>query len=237
MAESQQVGQVSDRIVIAEGVHVVLRRSARARRMTLRVPRDGTDPVLTLPLRVPLAEGQAFALSKSEWLRQAQARIPQPRRAEAGVAMPVAGRTLTITPADLRICRIEGDALLVPQGRPVAATVQAFLKHLAISALRPACDRHAAALGRDYRAIALRDTRSRWGSCSSDGRLMFSWRLAMAPPEVLDYVAAHEVAHLAHMDHSPRFWAAVAGLMPDWRARRDWLRQNGGDLMLWRFRD
>lgn len=88
MAESQQVGQVSDRIVIAEGVHVVLRRSARARRMTLRVPRDGTDPVLTLPLRVPLAEGQAFALSKSEWLRQAQARIPQPRRAEAGWRFP-----------------------------------------------------------------------------------------------------------------------------------------------------
>ena len=236
MAESQQVGQVSDRIVIAEGVHVVLRRSARARRMTLRVPRDGTDPVLTLPLRVPLAEGQAFALSKSEWLRQAQARIPQPRRAEAGAAIPVAGRALTITPADLRICRIEGDALLVPQGRPVAATVQAFLKHLAISALRPACDRHAAALGRDYRAIALRDTRSRWGSCSSDGRLMFSWRLAMAPPEVLDYVAAHEVAHLVHMDHSQHFWSVVEGLVPQWRQQRDWLRRHGGELMLWRFR-
>ena len=94
--------------------------------------------------------------------------------------------------------------------------------------LRAACDRHAAALGRSYQAIVLRDTRSRWGSCTSDGRLMFSWRLAMAPLAVLDYVAAHEVAHLRHMDHSPRFWAAVAGLVPDYAQHRDWLRRHDG---------
>jgi predicted metal-dependent hydrolase len=96
--------------------------------------------------------------------------------------------------------------------------------------MRPAeaaCDRHAAALGRQPRALSLRDTRSRWGSCTHDGRLMFSWRLAMAPPEVLDYVAAHEVAHLAHMDHSPAFWAATARLMPDYARHRAWLRAHG----------
>ena len=87
-----------------------------------------------------------------------------------------------------------------------------------------------------FTALALRDTRSRWGSCTHEGRLMYSWRLAMAPPEVLDYVAAHEVAHLAHMDHSPRFWAAVATLMPGYAPRRAWLRRNGADLMAWSFR-
>ena len=84
--------------------------------------------------------------------------------------------------------------------------------------------------------IALRDTRSRWGSCTAQGRLMFSWRLAMAPDGVLDYVAAHEVAHLAHMNHAPAFWAEVGRLMPDWTARRDWLRRNGAALQAWQFR-
>lgn len=230
-------GQVAERLVIAQGIELVLRRSARARRMTLRVPRDGGDPVLTLPARLPMAEARAFVISKSDWLAQARAKLPQLRRPEPGAVMPVGGQGLRITPAPLRAPQVRGEALLVPEGRAVAPMVQALLKHLAHQQLRLACDRHAAALGRSYRSIVLRDTRSRWGSCSMDGRLMFSWRLAMAPPEVLDYVAAHEVAHLAHMDHSPRFWAAVGRLMPEWRARRDWLRSHGGDLMLWRFRD
>ena len=105
------------------------------------------------------------------------------------------------------------------------------------SLVAEASDRHARALGRRFTALALRDTRSRWGSCTHEGRLMYSWRLAMAPPEVLDYVAAHEVAHLRHMDHSPRFWAAVAGLMPGYAIHRDWLRRHGADLMAWQFRD
>ncbi|MGR3434759.1 MAG: M48 family metallopeptidase, partial [Shimia sp.] len=83
----------------------------------------------------------------------------------------------------------------------------------------------------------LRDTRSRWGSCSAAGGLNYSWRLVMAPPEVLDYVAAHEVAHLAQMNHSPRFWAEVAGLMPGYEAPRGWLRRHGADLHRYRFGD
>ena len=113
----------------------------------------------------------------------------------------------------------------------------AWLRVLAGTRLRAACDRHAARLGRSWRALVLRDTRSRWGSCTHDGRLMFSWRLAMAPPEVLDYVAAHEVAHLAHMDHSPRFWATVETLLPDHAPQRAWLKMQGGALMMWRFHD
>jgi predicted metal-dependent hydrolase len=85
-------------------------------------------------------------------------------------------------------------------------------------------------LGREVAQIALRDTRSRWGSCSATGRLMFNWRLAMAPPAVLDYVAAHEVAHLVEMNHAPAFWAVVARLCPDWRAQRAWLKAHGGAL-------
>ena len=111
----------------------------------------------------------------------------------------------------------------------------AFLKHLARDRLTAASDRYATQIGCRYTRVTLRDTRSRWGSCTADGGLMYSWRLIMAPPEVLDYVAAHEVAHLAEMNHSPAFWAVVARLMPGYAARRRWLKQHGQSLHAHRF--
>ncbi|MBK4215420.1 M48 family metallopeptidase [Paracoccus caeni] len=224
-------------IVLSDGLRLLVRRSGRARRMTLRVPRDGGMAVLTLPRSAALAEGRAFAESKAGWLRSAAERVPQPLVAAHGVTLPVEGRGLILTPAAVRVVSVEGDRLLLPASRPSGPVVQAFLKHLAHQRLTLACDTHAGSLRLPYRALVLRDTRSRWGSCSHDGRLMFSWRLAMAPPEVLDYVAAHEVAHLAQMDHSPRFWATVGRLMPEYERHRGWLRKNGSDLMAWRFRD
>jgi predicted metal-dependent hydrolase len=115
--------------------------------------------------------------------------------------------------------------------------IEAFVKLLARHRLSDACDRYAAQVGRKHAGLTLRDTRSRWGSCSAAGKLMFSWRLAMAPPEVLDYVAAHEVAHLVEMNHAPAFWAVVARLMPDYQRHRNWLKQNGATLQAIRFRD
>ncbi|WP_245999407.1 M48 family metallopeptidase [Paracoccus methylarcula] len=228
---------MTETITTSSGFRIALRRSARARRMTLRVPRAGGDPVLTLPPRVSLSEGRAFAEAQAEWLRRATSRQVVAQPVESGALLPVGGRLLRVTPFPIRNARIEGEALLIPRNRPAAPVIQAFLKHLAQQRLHAACDGFATALGRDYRSIVLRDTRSRWGSCSSDGRLMFSWRLAMAPPAVLNYVAAHEVAHLAHMDHSPRFWAQVETLMPGHKPYRDWLRLHGNELLAWQFRD
>jgi predicted metal-dependent hydrolase len=121
--------------------------------------------------------------------------------------------------------------------RAVPAAVAGVLKALARDRLTEASDRHAAALGRRYTRLTLRDTRSRWGSCSSAGALMYSWRLILAPPEVLDYVAAHEVAHLAQMNHSPAFWAEVARLCPSYPTHRTWLRRSGDTLHRYRFSD
>ncbi|MDP5306394.1 M48 family metallopeptidase [Paracoccus spongiarum] len=228
---------MGEQIILACGMRIALRRSSRARRMTLRVPRDGGDAVLTLPSQVALAEGRAFAEMRRDWLMQAAARRPAPLLAEHGALLPVEGVPRRLVPAAVAAAQLQPDALLLPARRACGPVVQGFLRHLAHQRLCVACDRHAARLGRAVRAITLRDTRSRWGSCTTGGRLMFSWRLAMAPPEILDYVAAHEVAHLAHMDHSDRFWTAVARLMPDYAPRRAWLRQHGGGLMAWKFRD
>lgn len=222
-------------LTLRNGMRIAWRRSARARRLTLRVPRGHGPVLLTLPAHLPLAEGAAFAEAKARWLAEAVARRPSALVVRHGAVMPVMGQDLALTPAVVSAPRIEGDALLVPAGRPAGPVAQAFLKHHAADRLRLACDRHAAALGLGYRGLVLRDPRSRWGSCTAGGRLMFSWRLAMAPHAVLDYVAAHEVAHLRHMDHSPRFWSAVRALCPGCEQQRAWLKRDGAGLMAWHF--
>ncbi|SFP32339.1 M48 family metallopeptidase [Tranquillimonas alkanivorans] len=218
-------------------IEIVMRRSTRARRISLRVSGLDGRVTLTLPRRTKEADALAFAREKEAWLRAALDRRPEEARPLPGVALPVEGRERLITAGPVRAARIEEARIVVPEGRPCGPRVAAALKLLARERLAEAVGRHAAAVGRPHGRITLRDTRSRWGSCNSRGDLMFSWRLILAPAEVLDYVAAHEVAHLAHMDHSPRFWAAVARLMPDFEAPRLWLRQNGGELHRWRFTD
>ena len=96
------------------------------------------------------------------------------------------------------------------------------------------CEEEAEALGVRWSRIEIRDQRSRWGSCSTRGTLSFNWRLVLAPFEVLDYVVVHELCHLREPNHSPRFWALVAGRRPDWSASRDWLREHGEELLAFR---
>jgi len=116
------------------------------------------------------------------------------------------------------------------RSRAVGAQVKGMLKSLARDHLALASDCYAHRVGRPYQGLRLRDTRSRWGSCTSDGYLMYSWRLIMAPPEVLDYVAAHEVAHLVEMNHSKAFWSLVSDIYGDYQEPRNWLRKSGNHL-------
>jgi predicted metal-dependent hydrolase len=217
-------------------VDILLRPSARARRLSLRV--SGIDGRVTVsyPLHASERQALAFAEEKADWIRGQLARRPDVVAVAPGVVVPVEGRWLTVVPGKGRGVKVEEGRLLAPAGRPGVA-VGAFLRALARERLAEASDRHAAVLGRGFGRLTLRDTRSRWGSCSSAGDLMYSWRLVMAPPEVLDYVAAHEVAHLAHMHHGPAFWAEVRRLYGDHRAARGWLRREGGALHRFRFGD
>jgi predicted metal-dependent hydrolase len=218
------------------GVEVALRRSTRARRFSLRVSRQTGAVTLTLPHRARESEALSFLRGQEGWLREALVQVAPEVPLAYGARFPVEGRALVLAPGTGRGVRVEGDQLLIP-GDPARLSVrlQAWLRVLARERLVLAVDRHAAALGREVRDITLRDTRSRWGSCTAEGRLMFSWRLIMAPPLVLDYVAAHEVAHLIEMNHSDRFWAVVERLFPDWQAERAWLRCEGSALQGFRF--
>jgi predicted metal-dependent hydrolase len=215
---------------------VRLRRSARARRFTLSLRPGDADARLTAPACARDRETRDFLDRHAEWLRAALARRPPGVTVAHGVAVPVDGRLVTVAAVERRrtACRLEDGALLAPAEAPGPA-VAAFLRRRAQLALAPAAHRAAALLGRRIGRISFRDTRSRWGSCTASGDLAFSWRLAMAPPEVRDYVAVHEAAHLVEMNHGPRFWRLVAELRPDFRVQRAWLRREGAGLHGYRF--
>ena len=217
-------------------VEIQLRRSARARRVSLRVSRADGSVTLTLPPRMREATAMAFLSQHEDWLRQTLAARPVGVMAGIGAVVPIQGRAVTLTTGTGRVPRLDGDHLILP-GDPARAGVraQAFLRAMARDRLAAACDRYAALLQRPYSALTLRDTRSRWGSCTAQGRLMFNWRLVLAPPAVLDYVAAHEVAHLAEMNHGPAFWATVTRLCPGYEPHRRWLKAQGETLHSYRF--
>ncbi|MBM7068343.1 M48 family metallopeptidase [Actibacterium sp. 188UL27-1] len=217
-------------------VDIQLRRSVRARRLSLRVSRLKGSVTLTMPKMAAEAEAVAFATEKLDWIRGHLADLVPETVVEIGAHLPVEGTPRLITRGEGPRLHLTSDAIMVPARiRAVPARVGGYLRELARDRLAAASDRHAAAVQRSYTRLVLRDTRSRWGSCSSDGRLMYSWRLILAPPDVLDYVAAHEVAHLVEMNHSARFWAVVDRLCPDYKAPRAWLRANGEDLHRYRF--
>lgn len=219
---------------------VHLKRSALARRFSLRVSRLDGKVTLSIPVRAGVAEAMAFLRGQEGWLRATLGAMPESavERVGIGSLITVEGRALTLEQGSGRAVRVEGDALLVPGDRGQAgARVAAWLKVLARDRLARASGHYAGLLGRRYTRLSLRDTRSRWGSCSPDGALMYSWRLIMAPPSVLDYVAAHEVAHLVEMNHSDAYWAVVSRIYPGWQRERAWLHAQGQSLHRLRFGD
>ena len=222
---------MADAIRIGEpAIEVRLRRNARARRMVLRVAQAGRAPTLTLPHGVPIAQARAFLRDHEGWLRHHIAAHPGGTAIGDGSLLPFGDCMLTVRVEAGRL-RLIGDQLHVPgPAARIAPRVAAWLREEARQACAAGAARHATVLGRTPGRITLRDPRSRWGSCTAHGDLMFSWRLAMAPTSVLDYVVAHEVAHLVEMNHSPRFWAVVKQLYPDHVAARDWLRRHGAAL-------
>jgi hypothetical protein len=222
------------------GCPVRLRVDQRARRISLRVDAAKREVIATAPSQRRLAEAAAFAAKRAQWIAGAVAKLPLPQACAPGGAIEVLGRPCRLEHATTR--REQG-LVLIPEGRLKAygegdAYVRSAVRLLKAKALEVLAERtaaHAAALGHPLPKVAIADARSRWGSCVQArglraASIRYSWRLILAPWEVMDYVAAHECAHLVHADHSPRFWGAVKGLVGDVRPHRAWLRANGPRL-------
>ena len=219
-------------------IAVELRKSKRAKRLSLRVSRLDGRVTLTMPDRVAEAEGLSFVQDREDWLRKHLSDVTEIVVPMLGGSVLFRGEDMPIIAAPVRRAIFRDGALVVPDDpAAVASRVKAFLRLRARDVLAAASDKYAAEVDRSYTRLSLRDTRSRWGSCSSKGVLMYSWRLIMAPPAVLDYVAAHEVAHLVEMNHSQAFWDIVGDLMPNYKTHRKWLRDHGNQLHRINFED
>jgi predicted metal-dependent hydrolase len=211
---------------------LTIRVDGRARRISLRINAQG-QPVLTLPHPRLKAEGLRFVAEKRGWLDAQRQRMPERVPFRPGATIPVAGQPHEIALASAARDPVwAADGVLHVGGRTetVPVLVEHWLKVQARRTLVLAVERYSRALALAPPPLSLRDPKTRWGSCSSARRLSFSWRLAMAPPDVLDYVAAHEVAHLVELNHSPRFWAVVEQLTPGFEVQETWLKRHGRDL-------
>lgn len=223
---------------LADGtvVEVALRRSARAKRLTLRVSAGDGRPVMTVPRRVALSRARAFLVQHRDWLSRRLADRPAGVPFVPGATFPLEGRPAIVTSdpsAGGVVFQEDGEGWRITVGGPIdtlSRRLEAALRARARTRFAAATRRYADALGRTVAAIRITDTTSRWGSCSSARVLSFSWRLILAPPEILDGLAAHEVAHLAEMNHSPRFWALLDRLDPRHREARTWLSGHGARL-------
>jgi predicted metal-dependent hydrolase len=213
-----------------------IRRSDRARRIRVRVdPRDGAVEVV-LPRRAAQREAAAAVVELRGWIgrRRAEVAVTRARVAARDGTVPYLGTDLVLR-AEPRRTRVHrrGDVLLVPAGAAEAqAAIERWYRRQARVEIAPRLDAAAAAVGRPYSKLTIRDQRTRWGSCSSAGAMSFNWRLLLAPDVVLEYVVRHEACHLAVMDHSPRFWALMGQLMPGYERPRRWLRDHGATLVL-----
>lgn len=222
------------------GAPVEVRRHPGARRLTLRVSRTRRTVIVTLPSSCDLGEAGSFLHRNIDWVREHLGNLPQQIPLADGILMPLRGephrvRFLGRAPGQGPVTRTvasDGTAELKVYGGAEHAPRR--LKDWVFQEARRDLDErvawHARNLGLKAKRITVRDQTSRWGSCSSTGALSFSWRLVLAPPAILDYVAAHEVAHLAEMNHGPRFWKLVEKTMPRMEEARCWLRVYGIDL-------
>lgn len=210
-----------------------IRRSRRARRVALRIVPGSGEVELVVPHRGSIKEGIAFAREKADWLTAHLRNMLPPVPFEDGAVIPVRDRPRTIRRTDElfrgvwltdRALRVAAPPELVP------LDVRKWLRSEARDALLHSAEGKSHLIGRPFRRLAVRDTSSRWGSCSPDGDLSFSWRVIMAPDYVLDYLVAHEVAHLAEMNHSHRFWNIVYQIADAADDGRDWLREHGATL-------
>jgi predicted metal-dependent hydrolase len=225
-----------DKLLIASAgrrIPVVIRRNARARRLILRIDEALGLPVLTLPARTPITSGETFLKKHIDWLDERLRRLAPSAPFSDGSVFPLRGTPCRIRARRGRgivtLERRESGLVLSVPGEPefLARRVTDWLRREAKRDLERAVMRHTKALGRAPRGIRVGDPKSRWGSCSAAGVLTFSWRLVLAPARVLDYLAAHEVAHLKEMNHGPKFWALVERLDPDYERARDWLNEGG----------
>ncbi len=213
---------------------VAFKRSARASKISLRIDPSQGGIVITLPMRASRRAGLSLLQTHEAWVAEKLAALPQAVPFVTGAVVPVNGRPHVIrrTTGGRGGTWIESGAILV-SGEPefLSRRVADCLKRLARQQLAALAFEKAHGIKLAPKAVRVKDTRTRWGSCAPDGTLAFCWRLVLAPDYVQDYVVGHEVAHLRHMNHGRQFWALTDRLTPHRQAATAWLGSHGQTLL------
>lgn len=216
-------------------LEVIFRRHAQARRLVLRLNSNHTAVMVTVPKGVSRVKALEFTERSRAWIEDRMKKRGGLIHLLPGHSLPLRGIECDILHAGTR----RGIVTANPGRREIAVSgdlphvprrLLDWLKAEARADLTAASERYATLMGVRYRRISIRDQQTRWGSCSAAGDLSYSWRLILTPPYVLDYVAAHEVAHLKHLDHSQRFWRLVLTHCPDAARAKKWLKAHGHDV-------
>jgi len=216
------------------GAPVSIRVNPRARRLLLRIDAASRQVELVLPKGVPPEHGLKFLAAQRGWIAARLLALPVPVPFAEGAIVPVFGVPHRIRreedPAAPPVAILGGEIRVRGDPAHLARRVKDHLVRLAREDLTRRARLCAARIGRPLARVGVRDTKSRWGSCSARGAISFSWRLVLMPEAVVDYVVAHEVAHLAEMNHGPRFWRLVQSLNPDCAMPRAWLKRHRSRL-------
>ena len=233
--EPERMARRAELVVDGEVIGLTLRRSQRARRILLKVDvRSRAE--LVIPRGVAEDEALAFAAKKGEWLKARLEKLPAHIPFKDGANVPVLNvphRIRQVTMGDLfrsKVWREKNEILATCEPENLAHDVRAWFRTSAKEELSRRARQAAERVGVNVAHVGVRDPHTRWGSCSAAGRLSFSWRLLMSPEWVLDYVVAHEVAHLSEMNHGPAFWQLVACLSDRMDEAKSWLKRSGPQL-------
>ena len=210
------------------------RRNPRAQRISLRIDPRGGAIVVTLPMRASRRAGMALLMNHQDWIADRIAALPDAIRFTDGAIIPIGGQPHRIrhAPTARGGAFLQNDELIITGAAEfLRRRTHDFLRKEAAQRLAILVAEKSALAALHPKRITVKDTKSRWGSCASDGSLSFSWRLVMAPPYAQDYVAAHEVAHLRHMNHGPKFWALVDQLTLHKAPAIQWLQAEAPRLL------
>ena len=233
----------SGEVVEVCGVPVRLRVLAQARRVSLKLDLRAREVIATAPSASRLTDALQFAEQRADWMSAQLAKLPQPLRLAPGLVLNVDGVPTRLEKAAMRIsprlkpALADAPARLIAsgEGEAYARAVVRALKSEALARVMGRTELYAARLGRACPEVSVADAKGRWGSCrpafaGKPAQIRYSWRLILAPPTVLDYVCAHECAHLIEANHSPAFWEVTAKLYPEVKKARAWLRAHGASL-------
>jgi predicted metal-dependent hydrolase len=217
--------------------HLDIKISPRAKRMALRLETKDRTIKLVIPKRASINSAYEFALEHADWIKKSIADLPTQIGFTHGTVIPVLGKDRTIninhdsTLKRTNISLNNNEILVSTNKEDASSRIKRFLINTAKKELTTLAHEKAERIDKTIQKVDVKDTVSRWGSCSHDGKISFSWRLIFAPIESLDYVVAHEVAHLAHLDHSPAFWKVCEALSDQYGKGSRWMRKNSAELM------